>query len=55
MRLLTRPPRRSFVLNATQAMVFNPQIFMLLGIGAARRDKPARPGRPGRPGPNQLT
>jgi len=27
-----------FVLNATQAMVFNPQIFMLFGIGAAKRD-----------------
>ena len=27
-----------FVLNATQAMLFNPQIFMLFGIGAAKRD-----------------
>ena len=46
MRLLTRPPRRSFVLNATQAMVFNPQIFMLLGIGAAKRDAAAAGAEP---------
>ena len=46
-----------YVLNAMQAMVFNPQIFMLFGIGSAKRDAPAaavarRPlRRPRRPRP----
>ena len=34
-----------YVLNAMQAMVFNPQIFMLFGIGSAKRDAAAS-GKP---------
>lgn len=34
-----------FVLQAMQAMLFNPLLFVLLGVGAARRDAP-RDGTP---------